>query len=155
MCSGAIRKPAIAALIIWIVVVEWVRHFSLSLRLQYPARYLPKETKYVTVSLRGRGLPLIQSFRDRWLREFYLKDKTSKKIPAEVQDRLFRKLQLIDDATCDLDLRSPPSNHFEKLRGNLAGKHSIRVNKQWRLVFTWSGERGEAQDIYLDNHDYR
>jgi proteic killer suppression protein len=89
---------------------------------------------------------LIQSFRDRWLREFYLKDKTSKKIPSEVEDRLFRKLQLIDDATCDLDLRSPPSNHFEKLRGNLAGKHSIRVNKQWRLVFTWSGERGEAQE---------
>jgi proteic killer suppression protein len=81
--------------------------------------------------------------------------KNSKKIPAEVEDRLFRKLQLIDDATCDLDLRSPSSNHFEKLRGNLAGKHSIRVNKQWRLVFTWSGERGEAQDIYLDNHDYR
>ncbi len=63
--------------------------------------------------------------------------------------------QLIDDASCDLDLRSPPSNHFAKLRGNLAGKHAIRVNKQWRLVFTWSGERGEAQDIYLDNHDYR
>jgi len=59
------------------------------------------------------------------------------------------------DATCDLDLRSPPSNHFEKLRGNLAGKHSIRVNKQWLLVFAWHGERGEAQDIYLDNHDYR
>ena len=98
---------------------------------------------------------MIQSFRDRWLREFYLKDKTSKKIPSEVEDRLFRKLQLIDDAICDLDLRSPPSNHSEKLRGNLAGKHSIRVNKQWRLVFIWSGERGEAQDIYLDNHDYR
>jgi proteic killer suppression protein len=98
---------------------------------------------------------LIQSFRDRWLRNFYLEDKTSKKIPAEVEDRLFRKLQLIDDATCDLDLRSPPSNHFGKLRGNLAGKHSIRVNRQWRLVFIWSGERGEAQDIYLDNHDYR
>jgi len=98
---------------------------------------------------------LIQGFRDRWLREFYLKDKTSKKIPAEVGDRLFRKLQLIDDATCNLDLRPPPSNHFEKLRGNLAGKHSIRVNKQWRLVFIWSDERGEARDIYLDNHDYR
>jgi len=98
---------------------------------------------------------LIQSFRDRWLRNFYLEDKASKKIPAEVEERLFRKLQLIDDAACDLDLRSLPSNHFEKLRGNLAGKHSIRVNKQWRLVFIWSGERGEAQDIYLDNHDYR
>jgi len=92
---------------------------------------------------------------ERWPRNFYLEEKASKKIPAEVGDRLFRKLQLIDDATCDLDLRSPPSNHFGKLRGNLAGKHSIRINKQWRLVFTWSGERGEAQDIYLDNHDYR
>ena len=98
---------------------------------------------------------MIQSFRDRWLRDFYLHDKTCKKIPAEVEDRLFRKLQLIDDATSELDLRSPPSNHFEKLRGNLAGKHSIRVNKQWRLVFTWLRDRGVAKGIYLDNHDYR
>lgn len=98
---------------------------------------------------------MILSFRDRWLRDFYLEDKVGKKIPAEVQDRLFRKLQLIDDATSDLDLRSPPSNHFEKLRGNLTRMHSIRVNKQWRLVFSWSSKRGEAQDIYLDNHDYR
>jgi proteic killer suppression protein len=64
-------------------------------------------------------------------------------------------LQSTDDATCDLDLRSPPSNHFEKLKGKLAGKHSIRVNKQCRLVFAWSDERGEAEDVYLDNHDYR
>jgi toxin HigB-1 len=42
---------------------------------------------------------------------------------------------MIDDATADQDLRVPPSNHFEKLRGNLAGFHSIRVNRQWRLVF--------------------
>lgn len=118
-------------------------------------RYLLIVTIYVTVSLNRRGLQLIQGFRDRWLRDFYLEDKTSKKIPSEVGDRLFRKLQLIDDATCDLDLRSPPSNHFEKLRGVLAGKHSIRVTKRWRLVFAWSGDRGEAKDIYLDNHDYR
>jgi proteic killer suppression protein len=98
---------------------------------------------------------LIVSFRDRWLRDFYLSNSGSKKIPSEIEDRLFRKLQLIDDATCDLDLRSPPSNHFEKLKGRLPGKHSIRVNKQWRLVFEWSGERGDAREIYLDNHDYR
>lgn len=102
-----------------------------------------------------KEIVLIQSFRDRWLKEFYLKNKIGKQIPAAIEDRLFRKLQLIDDATCDLDLRSPPSNHFEKLRGHLAGKYSIRVNKQWRLVFIWSGKYGEAQDIYLDNHDYR
>ncbi len=98
---------------------------------------------------------MIHSFRDRWLRDFYLEDIAGKKIPAVIKDRLFRKLQLIDDATCDLDLRSPSSNHFEKLTGKLAGKHSIRINKQWRLVFTWIGEHGEARGIYLDNHNYR
>ena len=98
---------------------------------------------------------MIHSFRERWLRGFYLWNEANRKIPTDIEDRLFRKLQLIDDATCELDLRSPPSNRFEKLRGNLAGKHSIRVNKQWRLVFSWSDERGEAHDIYLDNHDYR
>ena len=98
---------------------------------------------------------MIKGFRDRWLRDFYLEDKVSKQMPAAIENRLFRKLQLIDDATCNLDLRSPPSNHFEKLRGKLAGKHSIRVNKRWRLVFMWSDQRGEAQGVYLDNHDYR
>jgi proteic killer suppression protein len=98
---------------------------------------------------------LIKSFRHKWLRDFYLADKVSKKVPANIEDHLFRKLQLIDDATGDLDLRSPPSNHFEKLSGQLADKHSIRVNKQWRLIFEWSGERGEACNLYLDNHDYR
>ena len=87
---------------------------------------------------------MIHSFRDKWLQDFYLETKYNKKIAAEIKNRLFRKLQLIDDATCDIDLRSPPSNHF-----------SIRINKQWRLVFKWSDEYGEAQDIYLDNHDYR
>ncbi len=67
---------------------------------------------------------------------------------------LFRKLQMIDDAQTDRDMRSPPSNHFEKLRGNLAGFRSIRVNNQWRLVFRWNGGRGEATDIYLDDHSY-
>ena len=64
-------------------------------------------------------------------------------------------LQMVDDATTDQDLRVPPSNHFEKLRGSLAGFHSIRVNSQWRLVFRWDGSRGEAEGVYLDDHSYR
>jgi proteic killer suppression protein len=52
-------------------------------------------------------------------------------------------------------LRVVPGNHFEKLRGHLAGFHSIRVNRQWRLIFRWDGERGEAIGIYLDDHGYR
>jgi proteic killer suppression protein len=62
---------------------------------------------------------------------------------------------MLDDATSDDDLRTPPSNNFEKLRGNLAGFWSIRVNGQWRLIFRWDGIRSEAADVYLDDHSYR
>ena len=62
---------------------------------------------------------------------------------------------MMDDATTDQDLRTPPGNHFEKMRGALAGYHSIRVNRQWRLVFRWSSGQGKASDIYLDDHSYR
>jgi proteic killer suppression protein len=98
---------------------------------------------------------MIVSFRDDWLHDFFVKDVRSKKIPSDLESRLFRKIQMIDDATTDQDLRVPPSNHFEKLLGNLAGFHSIRVNKQWRLVFRWDGSRGEATGVYLDDHSYR
>jgi proteic killer suppression protein len=98
---------------------------------------------------------MIVSFRDDWLRDFFVEDVRSRKIPTDLEDRLFRKIQMIDDATTDQDLRVPPSNHFEKLRGNLEGLHSIRVNQQWRLNFQWDGSRGEAKDVYLDDHSYR
>jgi proteic killer suppression protein len=98
---------------------------------------------------------MIVGFRDDWLRAFFVDDVHSRKIPSDLEARLFRKLQMIDDAVTDQDLRVPPSNHFEKLRGDLAGFHSIRVNQQWRLIFRWDGERGEAAGIYLDDHSYR
>jgi proteic killer suppression protein len=97
---------------------------------------------------------MIVSFRDKWLRVFFVEDVQSRNIPPDLDSRLFRKLQMIDDAMTDQDLRVPPSNHFEKLRGNLAGFHSIRVNKPWRLVFQWDGGRGEATGVYLDDHSY-
>jgi len=98
---------------------------------------------------------MILGFRDRWLQEFFLRDESSRKISPDLESRLFRKLQLLDDATSDSDLRVPPSNHFEKLKGNLAGWHCIRVNDQWRLIFQWDGGRGEATQVYLDDHSYR
>jgi proteic killer suppression protein len=98
---------------------------------------------------------MIASFRDKWLRAFFVDDVNSKNIPSGLESRLFRKLQMIDDATTDRDLRVPPSNYFEKLRGNLDGYHSIRVNEQWRLIFRWDGDRGEASDVHLDDHSYR
>lgn len=98
---------------------------------------------------------MIAGFRDDWLRDFFVSDVRNKKIPSDIEDRLFRKLQMIDDAMTDKDLRIPPSNHFEKLRGSLEDFCSIRVNKQWRLIFRWNGSAGEASEIYLDNHSYR
>jgi proteic killer suppression protein len=98
---------------------------------------------------------MIVSFRDEWLRAFFVDDVHSRIIPADLTDRLFRKLQMLDDAMTDQDLRVPPSNHFEKLKGALKGYHSIRVNRQWRLVFQWDGTRGEASEVYLDDHSYR
>ena len=98
---------------------------------------------------------MIVDFRDGWLRAFFVNDVRSRNIPPDLEDRLFRKLQMLDDAATDQDLRVPPSNHFEKLRGKLKGYHSIRVNQKWRLVFRWDGERGEAGHVYLDDHSYR
>jgi len=98
---------------------------------------------------------MIVSFRDDWLRTFFVEDIRSKKIPADLEARLFRKIQMVDDATMDQDLRAPPSNHFENVAGKLEGFHSIRVNRQWRLIFGWDGGRGEATNLYLDDHSYR
>jgi plasmid maintenance system killer protein len=60
---------------------------------------------------------MIVNFRDDWLRAFFVDDIRSRNIPSDLESRVFRKLQMIDDATTDQDLRVPPSNHFEKLRG--------------------------------------
>lgn len=101
------------------------------------------------------GWMMIVEFRDRWLQEFFVEDVRSRNVPPDLADRLFRKLQMIDDATTDQDLRVPPSNHFEKLSGRLREFHSIRVNQKWRLIFRWDGARGEASELYLDDHSYR
>lgn len=98
---------------------------------------------------------MIESFRDRALESFFRTGKSGKGMPADAADRLFRKLQLLDDATNDTDLRAPPSNHFEKPAGAMAGLHSIRVNGFWRLIFAWDGSTGKARDVRLDPHRYR
>ena len=96
---------------------------------------------------------VIESWRDAWLKDSFFEDAHSPKIPADLRERLFRKLQMLSDATTDADLRVPPSNHFEKLSGNLEGWNSIRVNDQWRLLFRWGD--GQAKSVYLDKHAYR
>ena len=58
----------------------------------------------------------------------------SNKLPNEIQNVARRKLRMINNAQNINDLRIPPSNHLEKLSGNLKEFHSIRINKQWRIT---------------------
>lgn len=60
---------------------------------------------------------------------------------------MLRKLVAVDAAEALEDLRVPPGNRLEKLKGDRAGQHSIRVNDQWRICFRWAN--GDAQDVEL------
>lgn len=91
-------------------------------------------------------------FRDTWLAAFYEKGLSSRKIPQTIENALFRKLQILDAAYKESDLRAPPGNRFEHLQGKLIGPCSIRVNRQYRLIFIW--ENGLAKNAYLDPHVY-
>ncbi|MCY0964729.1 type II toxin-antitoxin system RelE/ParE family toxin [Parathalassolituus penaei] len=92
-------------------------------------------------------------FRDSWLETFYENDQSHRKIPSTIEGALFRKLEILDAATQESDLRIPPGNRFEHLEGNMDGWCSIRVNKQYRLIFQWID--GVAVNTYLDPHDYK
>ena len=76
---------------------------------------------------------------------------TSRRLPSDVQERAFRKLRQLDAAITLDDLREPPSNHLEALKGNRKGQMSIRINKQWRVCFIW--QDGEAAEVeIIDYH---
>ena len=69
------------------------------------------------------------------------------RLPADIQQRSFDKLLLLDSAP-DLDfLRFPPGNRLEPLKGEREGQHSIRVNAQWRICFLWTGT--DAEDVEI------
>ena len=77
--------------------------------------------------------------------------KQSRKFPANIQDRALIKLSWVDAASEAGDLRVPPSNHLEALKGNRKGQMSIRINNQWRICFAF--EKGNAYDVeIIDYH---
>ncbi len=96
---------------------------------------------------------MLKSFKDEWLAQYYFHGISSRQLPIQIQKALRRKLDFIHVAHEERDLRIPPGNRFEHLSGKLDGWCSIRVNKQYRLIFRWN--TGEAEDIYLDPHTYR
>lgn len=96
---------------------------------------------------------MIKTFRDNWLDDYYFNGIKSPKLPSTIESALRRKLDIIHVASGEQDLRVPPGNRFEHLTGKLKGWCSIRVNKQYRLIFQW--DSGEANGVYLDPHTYR
>jgi len=61
----------------------------------------------------------------------------SRRLPADIQTVARRKLRMLNNATTLDDLRVPPANRLEALKGDLKGQHSIRINEQWRICFRW------------------
>jgi toxin HigB-1 len=71
----------------------------------------------------------------------------SRKFPYEIQNIARRKLRTLNNSQNIADLRIPPSNRLEKLSGNLADYHSIRINKQWRIIFIWKEGNAHQTEI--------
>ncbi|MEX0875763.1 MAG: type II toxin-antitoxin system RelE/ParE family toxin [Actinomycetota bacterium] len=73
--------------------------------------------------------------------------RRTRRIPADVRAVALRKLDMLNAAARLMDLRSPPGNRLEALKGDRKGMHSIRVNDQWRIVFRW--DESDAHDVSI------
>ncbi len=73
--------------------------------------------------------------------------RRSRKLPSEIQSTALRKLRLLNNAKRLDDLRVPPANRLEALRGERHGQHSIRINDQWRICFEW--KQGHAHQVEI------
>lgn len=89
---------------------------------------------------------MIKSFRDSDSERLFQR-RPVRKLGSDIQKIALRKLRMLDAATVLDDLRLPPGNRLEKLRGERAGQHSIRINQQWRICFRWRS--GDAYDVEI------
>jgi len=93
---------------------------------------------------------VIKSFADRNTEALFQRQRV-RRYPADLLRSMLRKLVAVDAAEVLDDLRVPPGNRLEKLKGKRAGQHSIRVNDQWRICFRWAD--GDAYEVeVVDYH---
>jgi len=92
---------------------------------------------------------VIVNFRGQLAEDLFFdrQSRITRRFPSELRSIAQRKLQYLNAATGLRDLKSPPGNRLEALKGNLAGYHSIRINDQWRLVFRWHEGACEVQIV--------
>ena len=89
---------------------------------------------------------MIRSFGDRDTERLFAREPV-RRYSSDLRRALLRKLVAVDAAEALQDLRVPPGNRLEKLKGDRAGQHSIRVNDQWRICFHWRD--GDAYDVEI------
>jgi toxin HigB-1 len=91
-------------------------------------------------------VPVIRSFRSRET-EMVWRGEPSRRLPSDIQQVARRKLRMLNNAQNLQDLRIPPNNRLEALRGDRKGQHSLRINDQWRICFRW--RQGDAHDVEI------
>ncbi|HZD59893.1 MAG TPA: type II toxin-antitoxin system RelE/ParE family toxin [Anaerolineae bacterium] len=92
---------------------------------------------------------MIKSFKDKEAEKVYSREGSSK-LPRNIQQVALRKLRMINNAKNLNDLRIPPANRLERLKGDREGQLSIRINDQWRICFVWQG--GDAHEIEITDY---
>ncbi|MGL4500295.1 MAG: type II toxin-antitoxin system RelE/ParE family toxin [Planktothrix sp.] len=97
---------------------------------------------------------MIQTFGDKRTEDLFqgISSRETRKFPADLIKVAVRKLDMLNAAYQLEDLRSPPGNRLESLKGDLKGFYSIRINDQWRIIFQWQNGNVLAVKI-VDYHD--
>ena len=92
---------------------------------------------------------MIVSFNDRATADLFhgVSSRHSRSLPTQIKETALYKLDVLNAAQSLKDLRSPPGNRLEALKGDLLGFHSIRINSQWRIIFHWAD--GNALDVQI------
>lgn len=90
---------------------------------------------------------MITSFADKHVEQLFHRQQRHKRLPHELQRPARRKLIMLHHAVTLDDLRVPPGNRLEALKGDRRGQHSIRINDQWRICFVWRG--GNAYNVEI------
>jgi len=93
---------------------------------------------------------MLSSFGDKDTKKIWEGERV-KRFSSEIQETARRKLRMLNNSQDLVDLQIPPSNRLEKLKGNLRGFYSIRINDQWRIVFKWNNGNAEEVEI-IDCH---
>ena len=94
---------------------------------------------------------MIKSFKGKFAETIFRDRAVPKGFPPDVAKVARRKLVMINNVGVLGDLKSPPGNRLEALHGDLVGKHSIRINDQWRIVFRWTANGPDEVEI-VDYH---